>query len=59
MDKQEKFIKTKDREVIEALKANGFTLLSYNNNIATFINDGKINFDLFGKRISFSNRLEF
>jgi hypothetical protein len=58
MDKDTLFIKTKDSETISLLKESGFTLLSFNNNIATFINDGKINFDLLGKKVNFSNRLE-
>lgn len=55
----DKFIKTKDEDTIDILQKNGFTLLSFSGGMATFINDGRINFELLKNKITFSNKLEF
>ena len=55
----DKFIKTKDDDTIAILQKNGFTLLSFSGGMATFINDGRINFELLKNKITFSNKLEF
>ena len=56
----EKFIKTTDSVLAEKLKASGMKLISNNNGIFTFLNEGNLPM-LFADntKIIFSNKIEF
>lgn len=52
------FIKTTDDETALKLKAEGFSLISKDGNVYTFLNDGKMNFaDEDKKKMAFTNVL--
>lgn len=52
------FIKTTDDETALKLKAEGFSLISKDGNVYTFMNDGKMNFaDEDKKKMAFTNVL--
>mgnify|MGYP007101838945 FL=1 len=50
------FVRTKDQKTAELLEKNGFTFISKEGNIYTFLNDGVESFELKGK-IVFTNIL--
>lgn len=52
------FVKSDDEETIEKLKALGLTLLAYENGMATFLNDSKVNFDS-SMKVVYTNILTF
>lgn len=53
------FIKTSDKETINALLAEGFKLVSQDGNETTFLNDNSLTFDHTNKKIQYSNMLTF
>ena len=53
------FIKTSDKETINALLAEGFKLVSQDGNVATFLNDRSLTFDNTNKKFQYSNILTF
>lgn len=53
------FIKTSDQETQEKLIAEGFTLISQDGNVATFLNDCTLAFENTNNKIQYSNMLTF
>lgn len=52
------FLYVEDEKTIKELKANGFTFLNKNGKVATFLNDGKLQFsDDIKKKVVFSKKL--
>ena len=52
-----KFIKTADEDTKNILISEGFTLISQDGNIFTFLNDHNLVFDNTNKKIQYSNIL--
>lgn len=50
-------IKTKDQETVNKLVSLGFTLVSEDSGVYTFLNDKPLNFAELGLKVTFSNRL--
>jgi len=50
------FVKTKDQKTAELLKQNGYTFVSQEGDVYTFINDGHASFDV-KERVVFTNIL--
>lgn len=53
------FIKTSDKETIDALLAEGFKPVSQDGNVVTFLNDNSLTFDHTNKKFQYSNMLTF
>lgn len=53
---KKKFVKTKDPKTAELLEREGFTLVSYEGDTYTFLNDGRENFQAKDKAV-FTNIL--
>lgn len=52
------FIKTKDLKTKEELEKQGFILLTEQNGVFTFVNDGVQRFEGNTKKVAFSDKLE-
>ncbi len=53
------FIKTQDPAVAKELKKGGFALVSENNGMFVFVNNGTLNFDKKDRNVAYSNNLEY